>query len=36
MQTDVLGTPWLVYVVWIVAGACVLPGVGREPPVDVR
>jgi hypothetical protein len=36
VQTDVLGTPWLVYVVWIVAGACVLPGVGREPPVDVR
>jgi hypothetical protein len=36
VQTDVLGTPWLAYVVWIVAGACVLPGAGRERPVDVR
>ena len=36
VQTDVLGTPWLAYVVWIIAGACVSPRAGREGPVDVR
>ena len=36
VQTDVLGTPWLAYVMWIIAGACVRPGGGRESPVDVR
>ena len=36
VQTDVLGTPWLAYVVWIIAGACVRPGAGPESPADVR
>ena len=36
VQTDVLGTPWLVYVVWIIAGACVLARCWPRHPVDVR
>jgi hypothetical protein len=36
VQTDVLGTPWLVYVVWILAGASLQTDRGRESGADVR
>jgi len=34
VQTDVLGTPWLAFVVWLLAGASLTAGLGGEG--DVR
>jgi hypothetical protein len=33
IQTDVLGTPWLAYVVWLLAGSRVSTDAGRREPV---
>jgi hypothetical protein len=36
LQTDVIGVPWIAYVLWLLAGSVVTAAVGREPPARAQ